>query len=288
MAAPRGGNTHAKIVVPTKPATAVITEGLSSASSRSTSPHPPVERQPVQGVRRQSSAHQTDLPSAITLVRQHEDDYLSAPRADGPVEIPPGIQPGSEDTPRSDGVISPIFDVSVEKDAPPTMIPTPNPNTLVDNRDPRLAPVSARGTAPTSASESGTPSALPSPVLDETLTAPSPIIFLNLNTPACKRLIRRAFAPHELPSLLEEIFSSKDEADAIRCLFGDDAQTFIDVINEARSASACRCKRTNRNWYQRAPSTRPWIDLIFLRSYDRNVSNRCTGRVVATHFSRKP
>ena len=54
-------------------------------------------------------------------------------------------------------------------------------------------------------------------------------------TQACRRLIGRAFALHELPSLVEAIFSSKDEADAIRCLPGDGAQTFIDVIDEACS-----------------------------------------------------
>ena len=46
-------------------------------------------------------------------------------------------------------------------------------------------------------------------------------------------MIRRAFALHEFPSLIEAIFSSKDESDAIRCLLGDDAQAFIDVIDEA-------------------------------------------------------
>jgi len=59
--------------------------------------------------------------------------------------------------------------------------------------------------------------------------------FLNPNAPACERLIRRAFALHELPSLIEAISSGEDESDTIRCLRGDDAQTFIDVIDEARS-----------------------------------------------------
>jgi hypothetical protein len=59
------------------------------------------------------------------------------------------------------------------------------------------------------------------------------LLLLNSNTPACGRLIRRAFASHELPSLIETIFSSKDESDAIHCLLGDDAQAFIDVIDEA-------------------------------------------------------
>jgi hypothetical protein len=58
--------------------------------------------------------------------------------------------------------------------------------------------------------------------------------FLNFNTPACKRLIRRAFTLRELPSLIGAILSSKDENDTVRCLHGDDAQAFIDVIDEVR------------------------------------------------------
>ncbi|KAF9791124.1 hypothetical protein BJ322DRAFT_428820 [Thelephora terrestris] len=50
---------------------------------------------------------------------------------------------------------------------------------------------------------------------------------------AFERLIRRKFAPHELPSLIEEILMCKDVVDMIRYLPRDDAQTFIDVINEA-------------------------------------------------------
>ena len=46
-------------------------------------------------------------------------------------------------------------------------------------------------------------------------------------------MISRAFAPYELPSLLETIFSSDDEVETIRCLLGDDAQAFVDVIDEA-------------------------------------------------------
>jgi hypothetical protein len=64
---------------------------------------------------------------------------------------------------------------------------------------------------------------------------PDSFPFLNFDTPACRRLIRHAFAPHELPSLVEAIFSSKDESSIVLCLHGDDAQLFIDVIDEVRS-----------------------------------------------------
>ena len=59
-------------------------------------------------------------------------------------------------------------------------------------------------------------------------------MLLNSNAPACGRLIRGAFALHELPSLIESILLSKDECDTIRCLLRDDAQTFIDAIDKAR------------------------------------------------------
>jgi hypothetical protein len=66
------------------------------------------------------------------------------------------------------------------------------------------------------------------------LDADCPLILLpQLRLPARERLITRAFAPHELPSLVEAIFSSNDAGDATRSLVGDDAQTFVDVIDEA-------------------------------------------------------
>lgn len=64
---------------------------------------------------------------------------------------------------------------------------------------------------------------------------PDLLFFLNFNTLACQRLIDRAFSPDELSSLIEAVFSSADEGNKIRLLHGDDAQTFIDVIYEARS-----------------------------------------------------
>ena len=70
------------------------------------------------------------------------------------------------------------------------------------------------------------------------LIAPQFFLLSNLNIPACECVIGRAFVPHELPSLIEAIYSSKDEGNIIRCLPRDDAQTFIDVMDEVRSAFA--------------------------------------------------
>jgi hypothetical protein len=62
-----------------------------------------------------------------------------------------------------------------------------------------------------------------------------PNFLLNFNILACRRLIRREFALHELSPLIETIFSSGDAGDMIDSLLGDDAQAFIDVVDEVRS-----------------------------------------------------
>ena len=56
-----------------------------------------------------------------------------------------------------------------------------------------------------------------------------------------ERLIGRAFASHELPSLIETIFS--DEGDTVNCLHGDDVQAFIDVVDEVRTFCTCLSSR---------------------------------------------
>lgn len=103
----------------------------------------------------------------------------------------------------------------------------------VGKHTPRLVAVGLQSTSRTSGSKSGTPSALAK--LRRFVQSTDA---LNLDTPACKRLISRAFALHELPSLIEEIFSSKDADDTISHLHGDDTQAFVDVIDEACPAFA--------------------------------------------------
>ena len=55
---------------------------------------------------------------------------------------------------------------------------------------------------------------------------------VDLEESACRRLISHSFSPHELPSLIEEIFTSKDEVKMIGSLGKDAAQSFIDVIHK--------------------------------------------------------
>ena len=66
--------------------------------------------------------------------------------------------------------------------------------------------------------------------------APELSDFLGLDTPACKRLISGgSLSPQQVISLIEAIFTSKDEVAMFRSLHGDDVQAFVDVVNEVRS-----------------------------------------------------
>jgi len=56
-----------------------------------------------------------------------------------------------------------------------------------------------------------------------------------LGTPAWKRLISRTFSSHEVISLIEATLMSEDAHVMIRDLRGDDAQTFVDVMQEVCS-----------------------------------------------------
>ena len=58
----------------------------------------------------------------------------------------------------------------------------------------------------------------------------------DLYAPAFGRLIRREFVSDELPSLIKDIFTSNDVDDRIIRLPKDDAQAFVNVIDQARRA----------------------------------------------------
>lgn len=156
--------------------------------------------------------------------------------------------------------------------------PSPPPDGTLDvgERVTDLAPADPHHISTTFVSESGTFLPLSSQTWHRVLIAPH----FSASIPVCGRLIRRAFALHELPSLIEAIFASKDEVDAIRCLFGDDAQTFIDVVDEVRSTLVLKLTLIR--------SARHWIGLIFRRQPERSASNYCTGHAVTTHSFREP
>ena len=97
-----------------------------------------------------------------------------------------------------------------------------------------VASADSGGTAIVSAAQSGTSSALRSPIFCATPTVLS--FILCFDTPAFQRLISLAFDPHKLPSLVDAVLSSEDQVDLIRSLSKDDTQTFIDVIDDVRSS----------------------------------------------------
>ena len=70
----------------------------------------------------------------------------------------------------------------------------------------------------------------------------------------------------------------------IRRLLEDDAQSFIDVMDEARCYhESCWLELTFPYL-----SLRHWPPPTFHQVPEKNVSSRCTGRVVVAHFSRNP
>ena len=75
---------------------------------------------------------------------------------------------------------------------------------------------------------------LAAPGTNSTVAAPTDDV---LEESACRRLISRAFSPHELPSLIEGIFTKKDEVKMIGSLDRVAAQSFIDVVHEVRHAA---------------------------------------------------
>ena len=101
---------------------------------------------------------------------------------------------------------------------------------------------SSAASASTPVTLSGASLTSPARTFHVTLTALRFILLSQFNSPACQRLINRAFTPYELPSLIEAVFSSVDEVDTVRCLCGDDAQTFVDVIDQVGSSLARRCE----------------------------------------------
>ena len=120
-----------------------------------------------------------------------------------------------------------ILDTLNVQSSPPDETPS------LGKRVPHLTPADSHNVARTSIPESGAPLALFRRSVQMTDCSCS----LDPNIPACGRLVRRAFALHELPSLIEVIFSSQDESDTIRRLLGGDAQAFVDVMDEACSTS---------------------------------------------------
>jgi len=87
----------------------------------------------------------------------------------------------------------------------------------------------------TTAAESGTPLSPPSFVFRVVLIVCGLPFCLKFDITALQRLIKRAFALHEFPSLAEAVFLSTDAGGMIHRLCVDDAQALIDAIAEVDS-----------------------------------------------------
>ena len=60
-------------------------------------------------------------------------------------------------------------------------------------------------------------------------------MIFDLDESACKRLISSTHSKPQVIKLLGEIFTSENEVKIIGYLRGDDAQAFIDVLDDVRS-----------------------------------------------------
>jgi len=77
-----------------------------------------------------------------------------------------------------------------------------------------------------------------------TYPTPDPSILASLEASACRRLISRDYPPHELISLIEGIFTRKDEVKVIGSLSTDAARAFINVAHEVRPIVLHLCGTT--------------------------------------------
>ena len=63
--------------------------------------------------------------------------------------------------------------------------------------------------------------------------------------PTWKHLINRPLTTNERISLIMDIFSDRKEAETVKYLHGDDAQSFVDVIDEVLAHSFISEERTH-------------------------------------------
>ena len=58
------------------------------------------------------------------------------------------------------------------------------------------------------------------------------LLLARSGVPAWRRLIDRPLASDERISLITDIFSDHDETEEVKLLHGEDAQAFVDIIDE--------------------------------------------------------
>ena len=82
---------------------------------------------------------------------------------------------------------------------------------------------------------------------------------------ACARLISRAFNQNELIFLIEAIFSDEEGIAVVRSLYGDDAQTFADIIDQVSCPLAFSLGTCDNQNYMHVLVTRHRKTLHFRR-----------------------
>jgi len=93
---------------------------------------------------------------------------------------------------------------------------------------------------------------------------PDSSILVDLEASACKRLISHTFSPHEVVTVIEEIFTSQEEVRIVGTLRRDGAQAFIDVIHEVSfHVPSFPSRGLISHPLRRLPLIRLWIFLIF-------------------------
>ena len=68
------------------------------------------------------------------------------------------------------------------------------------------------------------------------------------NPPAWKRLISPKASTNERIDLIKSLFSDPDEVEVSKYLSGDDAQDFVDVIDEASTHILLLLKNGSAEW----------------------------------------
>ena len=71
---------------------------------------------------------------------------------------------------------------------------------------------------------------------------------LDHNNPAFERLVRHEFVPGELFPVIENFLTGGDPDHMIRRLSKDDAQTFIDVMDEVHYSPIRHWRSFRRDW----------------------------------------
>jgi len=123
-------------------------------------------------------------------------------------------------------------------------------------------------------------------IIDPAFTGPprppnSPI-HIGLDLPGWERLIRSIPASGERISLIMDILSNGNEVKMVECLCGDEAQSFIDAVYEARYHPLFSPESMSADF--RSLLIRRWVASIMTTHHGRGVCTFCAIFVVAIPY----